>query len=100
MGVGRLRCPTTIIGALVGSGVSGRRIRRGGRSQGGFDLLCPPPRTRAGAYGPEHRDPFDRMLAAQALVEGLTLMSKDGCLRGLGPRRCGRRRKRGAIGRG
>jgi PIN domain nuclease of toxin-antitoxin system len=24
-----------------------------------------------------HRDPFDRMLAAQALVEGLTLVSAD-----------------------
>lgn len=33
--------------------------------------------VRAGAFGPEHRDPFDRMLAAQAVVEGLTLVSKD-----------------------
>lgn len=31
--------------------------------------------------GPEHRDPFDRVLAAQAVVEGLTLVSKD---RGIG----------------
>ena len=28
-----------------------------------------------------HRDPFDRMLVAQALVEGLTLASSDGALR-------------------
>lgn len=28
-----------------------------------------------------HRDPFDRMLVAQALDEGLTLVSKDGALR-------------------
>jgi PIN domain nuclease of toxin-antitoxin system len=52
----------------------------------GFDLL---PLTamhaiRAGSYGPEHRDPFDRMLVAQAVVEGLTLVSKDRWLKGLG----------------
>ncbi len=40
--------------------------------------------TRAGSYGIEHRDPFDRMLAAQASVEGLALVSKDKFLRGLG----------------
>jgi PIN domain nuclease of toxin-antitoxin system len=45
----------------------------------GFDLLPLSARhaIRAGAYGPEHRDPFDRMLAAQAVVEGLALVSKD-----------------------
>ena len=32
----------------------------------------------------EHRDPFDRMLSAQALVEGLTLVSKDRWLEELG----------------
>ena len=32
---------------------------------------------RAGVYGSEHRDPFDRMLAAQAEVENLTLLSHD-----------------------
>lgn len=26
---------------------------------------------------PDHRDPFDRMLAAQAATEGLTLVSRD-----------------------
>lgn len=31
----------------------------------------------AGAIKWEHRDPFDRMLAAQSLIEGLTLISKD-----------------------
>jgi len=53
----------------------------------GFDLL---PLTashaiRAGSYGPEHRDPFDRMIAAQAVAEGLTLVSKDRWLKALGP---------------
>lgn len=32
---------------------------------------------RAGTLPPHHRDPFDRMLAAQALGEGLTLVSHD-----------------------
>ena len=36
---------------------------------------------RAGSFDTEHRDPFDRMLAAQSLVEGLPLVSKDSLLR-------------------
>lgn len=32
---------------------------------------------RAGALPPHHRDPFDRMLAAQALLEGLTVVTHD-----------------------
>ena len=32
---------------------------------------------RAGGLPPHHGDPFDRMLVAQAQVEGLTLVSKD-----------------------
>ena len=32
---------------------------------------------RAGAYRQPHRDPFDRMLAAQAELEGLVLLSAD-----------------------
>lgn len=31
----------------------------------------------AGSLGAEHRDPFDRMLAAQALVEGVSLVTAD-----------------------
>jgi PIN domain nuclease of toxin-antitoxin system len=34
----------------------------------------------AGAYPAEHRDPFDRMLAAQALTERLTLLTADPAL--------------------
>ncbi len=51
-----------------------------------FDLLplSASHATRAGSYGPEHRDPFDRMLTAQAVVEGLTLVSKDRWLKGMG----------------
>ena len=32
---------------------------------------------RAGALPPHHRDPFDRMLIAQAQIEGLVLMTAD-----------------------
>ncbi len=32
---------------------------------------------QAGALPPHHRDPFDRMLVAQALVEGLTIVTHD-----------------------
>jgi PIN domain nuclease of toxin-antitoxin system len=31
----------------------------------------------AGALPPHHRDPFDRMLVAQAQSEGLTLVTND-----------------------
>jgi PIN domain nuclease of toxin-antitoxin system len=31
-----------------------------------------------------HKDPFDRMLVAQAIVEGLTLVTADDVLRGYG----------------
>lgn len=33
--------------------------------------------ARVAALPPYHRDPFDRMLAAQAEVEGLTLVTRD-----------------------
>ena len=32
---------------------------------------------RAGGYPAEHRDPFDRLLAAQGEIEGLTLVTGD-----------------------
>jgi PIN domain nuclease of toxin-antitoxin system len=32
---------------------------------------------RAGTLPPIHRDPFDRMLVAQALEEGLTIVTRD-----------------------
>ncbi len=31
----------------------------------------------AGALPPHHRDPFDRMLVAQAQIEGLTIVTSD-----------------------
>lgn len=41
----------------------------------------------AGAFTQAHRDPFDRMIAAQALLEGLTLVSKDTAFDAFGVRR-------------
>jgi PIN domain nuclease of toxin-antitoxin system len=39
---------------------------------------------RAGALPRHHGDPFDRMLVAQALVEGLTLVTHDATLSAYG----------------
>lgn len=36
---------------------------------------------RAGAYDVAHADPFDRMIAAQAELEGMTLVSNDRAFR-------------------
>ena len=52
----------------------------------GFALLpitVPHVRT-AGLLVSDHRDPFDRLLAAQAMTEGMTLVSADGKVRLLG----------------
>jgi PIN domain nuclease of toxin-antitoxin system len=52
----------------------------------GFELLALSAihAIRAGSYGREHRDPFDRMLAAQAMLEGLRIVSSDKGLKLLG----------------
>ncbi len=39
---------------------------------------------RAGSLSGERRDPFDRMLAAQAIIEGLPIASNDALLSALG----------------
>ncbi|MDO5506011.1 MAG: type II toxin-antitoxin system VapC family toxin [Pseudoxanthomonas suwonensis] len=41
---------------------------------------------KAGGHEHAHRDPFDRMLAAQAEREGLTLLSRDPAMAALGAR--------------
>lgn len=55
----------------------------------GFELLpvSPEHALRAGLLAGEHRDPFDRMLAAQALLEGLPVLSADQQLEAFGVRR-------------
>ncbi len=49
----------------------------------GFELLSVDLRhgLKAGGYTQAHRDPFDRLLAAQAELESLTLVSIDAALR-------------------
>lgn len=42
---------------------------------------------RAGRLQSDHKDPFDRMLAAQAIYEDLTLLSNDAQLDVFGARR-------------
>ena len=42
---------------------------------------------RAGRLPGDHRDPFDRMLAAQSLVEELPVLSGDAAISGLGAAR-------------
>lgn len=39
---------------------------------------------RAGALPGEHRDPFDRLIAAQAEIEGMTIVTLDSALRAFG----------------
>ncbi|MDQ3266239.1 MAG: type II toxin-antitoxin system VapC family toxin [Myxococcota bacterium] len=39
---------------------------------------------RAGGFPQEHKDPFDRMIAAQSLVENVPVIGKDDVLRGFG----------------
>ncbi len=39
---------------------------------------------RAGALPQPHRDPFDRMLAAQSLLENVPILGRDDALQGLG----------------
>ncbi|HET8542441.1 MAG TPA: type II toxin-antitoxin system VapC family toxin, partial [Anaeromyxobacter sp.] len=39
---------------------------------------------RAGALPQPHRDPFDRMLAAQSLLENLPVLGRDEALQDLG----------------
>ncbi len=40
--------------------------------------------ARAGSLGWEHRDPFDRMLVAQAQAEGVALVTSDRAIRSYG----------------
>jgi PIN domain nuclease of toxin-antitoxin system len=42
---------------------------------------------RAGDLSPEHRDPFDRLLAAQAIAEAMRIVSNDEKLSALGAER-------------
>jgi PIN domain nuclease of toxin-antitoxin system len=62
--LGKLETPEALGGAVVDEGFEPLPIT--------FEHA-----ERAGALPPHHRDPFDRMLVAQALTEGLTLVTHD-----------------------
>jgi len=66
--LGKLEAPESVVGAI---------------RDGGFETLdiTPEHADRAGGLPPHHRDPFDRMLVAQALAEGCTLLTRDDALK-------------------
>lgn len=64
VGLGRLELPDTMEAGVLASGFEKLLIT--------FSHA-----ERAGALSPHHRDPFDRMLVAQAQAEGLTLVTHD-----------------------
>jgi PIN domain nuclease of toxin-antitoxin system len=66
------------LGKLPGAAVLVRDIA-GWVERAGFRELSVtlPHAQRAGSWPQEHRDPFDRMLAAQSALEDLPLISRD-----------------------
>jgi PIN domain nuclease of toxin-antitoxin system len=58
--------------------VDPRSLRRGLRDNGYSELTITGEHTLAvGELPPLHKDPFDRILVAQAIVEGITLLTVD-----------------------
>lgn len=76
------------LGKLPGAEALSRDVGVAVASQGFFEL---PIRLvhaeRAGNYAHEHRDPFDRMLAAQSTIEDLPIVSADPALDSFGVQR-------------
>lgn len=60
----KLAAPDDLIGVLTATGFEPLPISL-------------PHATRAGSLPPHHRDPFDRMLIAQAELEALTIVTRD-----------------------
>ena len=62
--LGKLEAPESVVGAI---------------RDAGFETLdiTPDHAELAGGLPPHHRDPFDRILVAQALAEGCTLLTRD-----------------------
>jgi PIN domain nuclease of toxin-antitoxin system len=71
--LGRLRPRRTVADAVADSGFEELPVRLRHAE-------------RVGQLALHHRDPFDRMLAAQALSEGLTLVTRDPAFRPYGVR--------------
>lgn len=61
---GKLQAPDDFAGAIVGAAFRPLAI-------------TVEHATAAGALPPHHADPFDRMLVAQAMIEGLTIVTRD-----------------------
>ncbi len=61
---GRLRAPDDLEAALVATGIVALPITVGHA-------------LTAGALPAHHADPFDRMIVAQAMLEGLTVVTRD-----------------------
>jgi PIN domain nuclease of toxin-antitoxin system len=83
---GQLVLSSVCVLEIVLKQASGKLFLSGGTHQFVGELLDEGVRTleagvehmlRLGALPPRHRDPFDRLLVAQAMVEGLTLVSAD-----------------------
>nr|WP_250890137.1 type II toxin-antitoxin system VapC family toxin [Sphingobium nicotianae] len=63
--------------------VDGQRLRRGLIDNGYQEISVTGEHVVAvAALPPRHSDPFDRLLVAQALIEGLTLVTADPALNG------------------
>ncbi len=62
--LGKLRVPSSLADAVVDNGFEPLAISLAHAEA-------------AGALPPHHRDPFDRMLIAQARAEGLTIVTRD-----------------------
>jgi PIN domain nuclease of toxin-antitoxin system len=72
-------------GKLPGVGLVARDVAAAIRSCGFAELPITCAHAEAAGRLPcHHRDPFDRILVAQALLEGLTLVSADTTLDGFG----------------
>lgn len=77
--IGKLRAAgdvaSDVLGCVLGQGFRGLDISMGHAQ-------------RAGALPGAHRDPFDRLLAAQAQAEDVTLVSGDEVFDAFGVHRC------------
>lgn len=76
------------LGKLPGAEVFERNILENvGRLGFGVVSLSPEVMVRAARFASKHKDPFDRMIAAQAMELDVELLSVDGKLDGFGVRR-------------
>jgi PIN domain nuclease of toxin-antitoxin system len=66
------------LGRLEGAEAAVAGYRRHLQRLGGIELpITSEHALTAGAFPVEHRDPFDRVLAAQAQIEGVPLLTED-----------------------